>query len=160
MTGFVTDSERGLCLSASDQLALHRLVFEHWARVDRIDEACAGELYTQDAVMRIGALQFDGRADIERYFGERRAQEDLSGRRSRHQVTNLIVDTDGHGGATVCFLAVVYAGAGDMPFAAGPPTTIADFTTICRRQDDGRWLFQSMCARVVTKGPGAASHVN
>ena len=106
--------------------------------------------------MRVGKLARDGREEIAAYFVERRAQEDAGGRKTRHVVSNLAVDSTGEDAARARFLCQVFAGVGEPPLPSGPPATVADFSADCVRAADG-WLIQELRAHVVFVGENAAT---
>lgn len=145
-------------MDIADTLALHDLLAEHWARVDRVVEPLAADLYTDDATIDIGALTRSGADDIRAYYLERRVLKDETGRYTRHAMTNVqvIAGRDGH--AELRFLCTVFAGRGAMPFASAPPSNIADFSASCRKAEDGRWQIAAITGRAIFAGPEAHAH--
>ncbi len=142
-------------LIAEDRFAVLDMLADQWARVDRVTELPTEALYLPDAELQIGSLLLTGQAAITAHYENRRAQEDETGRRTRHIISNVRFDSFDEVEASFAFLAVVHAGVGTMPFAAAPPSTIADFSATCRHIADG-WCFQSLHGTVVFAGAGAA----
>ena len=150
---------RTVCgLAVADHLALAHLVHGYWLRHDRIEPGCPSDFYLPDARMTVGRTTWENRDRIAAWYIGRRRQEDASGRRTRHLVSNLTITAMPDDRAALRFMATVFAGAGAMPFAAGPPVTLADFTAVCARQGDGTWLFEALRAHIAFNSPEAAPH--
>lgn len=140
---------------AGDRLEVMELINRHWALVDRSAEGVVADLFCTDGAMHIGQLIKTGREDIARYYVERRAQEDLTGRKTRHIISNLRTEFRADGDMNFFFLASVYSGTGSFPLAAAPPSTIADFSGICRCVDQNGWLIAELRAAVTFVGADA-----
>ncbi|MGE0742629.1 MAG: nuclear transport factor 2 family protein [Hyphomonadaceae bacterium] len=145
-------------LSTQDRLALHELVAALWERTDRAVDAHAEDLFVEGAEMRIGTLVKTGLNEIIAYNVDRRAQEDASGRRTRHAASNLIAELESDGRARLRFLCVVFAGTGEQPFPSSVPSNIADFSATCERGEDGRWRFTGLYAKAIFFGPAAPAN--
>jgi hypothetical protein len=146
-----------ISLSPEDQIACQELVAEYFARSDRIVDRPAADLYATDGRLRMGPLERDGRDAIAAYFVERRAQEDQSGRRARHLISNFVVEEATDRRTRVRFLALVFGGVGEIPIATATSTTIADCTADCVRSASGIWTLQQMGAAVIFTGLAAAA---
>lgn len=146
---------KGARISADDRLAVMDLIHSHWARVDRSGPGEVATLFCEDGEMHIGQLVKIGREDIAGYYRERRSQEDASGRKTRHVVSNMLVESGSGDALNVFFLAAVYSGVGDFPLMSAAPSTIADFTGTCRPVDGHGWLLESLNAAVTFVGSGA-----
>lgn len=141
----------------ADRLAVMELINRHWALVDRAVEGIVADLFCTDGEMHIGQLVKAGREDIARYYVERRAQEDSTGRKTRHIISNLRTEFRADGDINFYFLASVYSGTGSFPLAAAPPSTIADFSGICRCTVQNGWLIAELRATVTFVGADAPS---
>lgn len=142
--------------SRSDlHVALCELLAEYFARVDRIVDASAAEVFAQDGRMRLGPLVRDGRAEIAEYFGARRAEEDQGGRKTRHLMGNLVVERGDGKTATLRLQCLVFAAVGEFPLPSAAPATIADFGADCVRSGDG-WLIAELRGRTTFSGANAA----
>lgn len=145
-------------VSSEDRLALMELIAMLWERTDRVVDARAEDLFTADGEMHIGTLVRRGHDDIIAYNVDRRAQEDSSGRRTRHFAGNFVIESAAPDLAEIRFLCTVFAGSGTMPFASSLPSNIADFAATCRKGSDGRWAIASLRARPVFAGPDAPAN--
>ena len=136
------------------QQTLHDL----WARTDRVVDAPAEALFAEDGRMEIGALVAEGRTAIGEYNANRRATEDVSGRRVRHFCTNLLVIAYSGAEVTLRCSLLVFQGVGEMPFASALPSNIADFVVRMRRTNSGQWLVLELRGQPIFVGPGAAAN--
>ncbi len=136
--------------------AVSELLAEYFARTDRIVNLPIDPLFALGGRMRLGALVRDGREEIAAYFADRRVQEDAGGRKTRHVMSNLVVEALGAGAARVRFQCLVFAGVGDFPLPSQAPATIADFAADCVRQADA-WLIAELRGRVTFTGVNAAT---
>lgn len=137
--------------------AVHALTAEYWRRVDRSSGAPVDELYTEDALMHIGSLRKEGRAEIRQFFIERTELETRVQRTTRHLVSGLLIEPMGERQVRVLSTVQVMAGTGDWPMASGPAATVGDFEDVLVEVSPGCWRFQSRRARIVFSGAGASS---
>lgn len=144
-------------ISVLDQLAIADLLADHWERVDRVTEELITDLFTLDAKLQIGTLSRHGQDDIDVYARERRAAEDRSGRRTRHAMSNLRLSSQGSDEVCATFLLIVFAGTGDLPFASGPPSNIADFRATLRK-NEGRWRISHLGGTAIFAGDDAPAN--
>lgn len=137
-----------------DRLEIENLILDHWQRVDRVCDRPVPELFCENGEMHIGQLVRLGRDDITSYYRGRRAQEDASGRKTRHIISNIVSERLDGGTIRARFLACVHAGVGEFPLPANPPSTIADFEADCRIENDA-WRIATLRASVTFIGSGA-----
>jgi hypothetical protein len=136
-------------------IALNDLLCDHWERIDRVTEDLVTQLFTSEGEMKIGTLHRKGREDIQAYAVDRRAGEDMSGRRTRHVMSNVRVLFEDENTAELRFLLTVFAGRGEVPFASALPSNIADFAATCRRESDNEWRIASLRGVAIFAGPEA-----
>lgn len=148
-------SDHDAMIQPADRLAVMELINRHWALVDRAAAGAVADLFCDDGEMYIGQLVKTGREDIARYYVERRAQEDSSGRKTRHVISNLLTEMSAEGDIRFFFLASVYSGTGPFPLPSLAPSTLADFSGICRRTEHKGWLIAELRAAVTFVGAGA-----
>lgn len=146
-----------MTLPAADLLALQNLAARYWALADLTETVPLEDLFEQQAVFDLGKLTLDGLPAIAAFFAEREQGMRASGRTTRHLANNFLALPQADGSVRVRSTVMVYAGNGDHPLPATEPSGIADFHDICRRQNDGRWLYHHRSAATVFVGPGAAS---
>lgn len=144
-------------LPAADLLALQQLAARYWALADLTEATTLEELFTPDAVFELGKLKLEGLPAISAFFAEREAGMRASGRTTRHLASNFLAIPQPDGSVRVRSTVLVYAGNGEHPLPATEPSGIADFHDLCRRQPDGRWLYDNRTATTVFVGPGAAA---
>ena len=135
---------------------LYRLLAEYFARVDRIVDLPAADVFAPEGRVRLGALIRDGRQEIADYFVTRRAEEQKSGRKTRHVMANMVVEDAVQHRALVRFQCLVFAAAGDFPLPSSAPATIADFAADCVRVETA-WLIAELRAQTTFSGANAAS---
>lgn len=138
-----------------DRAAVEDLLLRHWACVDRIIDSPVVDLFCDDGEMHIAHLVKCGHQEIADYYRVRRSQEDESGRKTRHVITNLTMALSTPSEIAFSFIASVFSGVGEFPLQAGPPSTIADFSGLCRRSTAGEWLIAQLSASVTFVGTGA-----
>lgn len=134
---------------------LAELFAEYFARVDRLLETSAAEVFAHDGRMLLGTMALSGHEAITSYFVQRRAAEDEGGRKTRHFMSNLVVESATAGSATARLQCLVYAGVGDFPLPSAPPATIADFSVDCILSDKA-WLIQELRGTTTFSGADAA----
>jgi hypothetical protein len=141
----------------ADFMELQQLAADYWARADGDIGRTMEDLFTEDAVLVLGALHLSGRAEIGRFFDERDATQLANQRTTRHIGCNHRVSLIGENRALVRSTVLVYVGVGPLPLESGAPAGIADFEDICVRGRLRPWLFARRAGRTVFVGPGAAS---
>jgi hypothetical protein len=150
-------SRPGAGLSAADSFAIQSLVAAYSQLTDRPTSEPVADFFTDAGVLILGGLRLEGKGAISAFFIDRNHTQAENGRITRH-IPGLVelraLDTGRVAGRST---VVVYAGAGVVPIASGPPSTICDFDDIYVRQPDGRWLFEQRRAAVIFTGAGAAS---
>lgn len=146
-------------ITTEDLFAVNQLINDYWLRTDRVIDAPAAALYVEDGEMQIARLAKKGRAEIATYYAERRAEEDRSGRRTRHISSNLFVESADGKRIVVRFLVTVFSGRVPLPFAASAPSSMGDFRAVCRLDVDGQWRFEALQADAVLAGPDAPETV-
>jgi hypothetical protein len=144
-------------LNTADFMELQQLAADYWARADGDIECKMEDLFTQDAVLVLGALHLSGREAIGLFFSERDAKQLASERTTRHIACNHRVSLIDENRALVRSTVLVYVGVGPLPLESGAPAGIADFEDICVRAHCRPWLFAHRTGRTVFIGPGAAS---
>jgi hypothetical protein len=146
-----------MTLPTADLLSLQDLAARYWALADLTEDVALEDLFQPDAVFDLGKLKLEGLPAIAAFFAEREQGMRASGRTTRHLASNFLALPHPDGRTRVRSTVMVYAGSGEHPLPASEPSGIADFHDICRRQPDGRWLYQHRSAFTVFVGPGAAS---
>ena len=136
-------------------VALAELLADYFARVDRIVDLPAADTFAPDGRMRLGPLVRGGRDDVADYFRSRRAEEQASGRKTRHLMGNLVVEHAAGDHATVRLQCLVFAAVGEFPLPSAAPATIADFGADCVRIED-TWLIAELRGRTTFSGANAA----
>lgn len=139
-------------------LAIQNLLHDFWSRTDRVTDALAGPLFTDDAALHIGTLVVEGREAIDRYHIERRETENRTGRRVRHFCTNLLFQDYAADRAELRCSLLVFQGVGAMPFDSSLPSNIADFVISVRKEGDGQWRLVRLEGTAVFVGPGAPAN--
>lgn len=130
---------------------------DYWQRVDRQSPEPVDALYVENGVMQIGALHKAGRAQIRAFFEQRNAQEEKTGRTTRHVAGCPVIKPLGEQRWQVQSTVQVLAGNGDWPLPSAVPATVADFDDLVVQAAPGDWRFERRTARVVFTGPGAAA---
>lgn len=131
---------------------------EYWRRVDGNSDAPVDELYVDDAVLHMGTAYCEGRARIRTFFEERRKGEIAARRTSRHVMSNLSIEFIDQGRIRVFSTVQVMAGVGDLPLAAGPIVTLADFEDVMREVAPDIWRIERRLGRVIFTGANASSY--
>lgn len=139
----------------ADIVAINDLLADHWERIDRVSDELVAELFTEDGEMRIGTLFRQGHDAILAYAVDRRAEEDRTGRRTRHAMTNIRIFFGDEDNAEARFMLTVFAGRGEIPFMSAPPSNIADFAASCRRLPGNVWKIASLRGRAIFAGAEA-----
>lgn len=135
------------------------LISDYFARTDQIVDKPGELIFSTDGRMRLGQLRPDGRPAIAAYFIARREEASRTGRKTRHIMSNLIVEPVGESRARAYFQCLVFAGIGDFPLPSAAPATIADFEADCVHSAATGWLIDELRATPTFIGPGAASFV-
>jgi hypothetical protein len=146
-----------MTLSAQDHTDLQQLANRYWALADLLEDVPLAELFEPDATFDLGSLKLEGLLAIEEFFADRAKGMRETGRTTRHVATNFLALPQGPDEVRVRAIGLVYAANGALPLEAGPPSGIADFEDICRRQPDGSWRYHYRSGRTVFVGPNAAS---
>jgi hypothetical protein len=143
-------------MSAHDELllwhALSSLEARYWHEVDFNCGRRAHEFYRPDGVMVVGHNRFEGRDKIREFYQWRERQTVTavsSVKTMRHLLSNLVVDSNGEGRATLLGVVSFYGAAAKPPVSQSkPPMLIADLINECVREG-GTWQFQSHTLRPV-----------
>src|SRR5687767_164312 len=122
-------------------MELQQLAADYWARADWDPSVKMETLFTDDAVLVLGALHLDGRTAIDKFFRDRDATHLAAQRITRHLGCNFRATPIDDSHALVRTTVLVYAGTGELPLPSGPPTGLADFEDICVRATTRPWLF-------------------
>jgi len=130
---------------------------DYWNRVDQRRDDPVDALYVDEGTLMAGSLTLTGREAIREFFDRRNTEQDQSGRITRHLHSNLDLIAERDGRVISRSLIVVYAGAGGLPLASGPPSTIADVDDICVRDSSGALRFERRVLKPVFVGAGAAA---
>lgn len=130
---------------------------DYWQRVDRQSAEPVDALYVEGGVMQIGSLHKTGRAQIREFFEVRNAQEERTGRTTRHVGGCPVIQPIDAQRWRVLSTVQVLAGNGDWPLPSAVPSTVADFDDVVIEVTPGDWKFERRQARIVFTGPGAAA---
>lgn len=130
---------------------------DYWNRVDQRRDDPVDALYTEDGTLTAGSLTLTGRKAIREFFERRNAEQGQSGRVTRHVHSNLDLVSESEGRITSRSMIVVFAGAGDLPLASAPPSTIADVEDVCVRDASGALCFERRVLKPIFVGAGAAA---
>src|SRR5262249_4850651 len=107
--------------------------------IDHRDGAGVADLFTATGVYDMSNRAYRGRAEIDGFYGARKAR----GRRSaRHVFTNLRLVPEHAGPASGTCILPLYAYDGEPPY----PTSailIADYEDVYVRDGDGAWRYES-----------------
>ena len=133
---------------ADQQLVAAQLVARFYRALDHGTPADVAAVFAPDGEwLRLG----------ERLVGPRAVTEALDkrvpGRRSRHLVSNLLVDAEGEDRIVASYAVTVYAGlagAGDTV-----PSAVIDTRDLLMRNDAGEWLFQLHEGTIVFRRPAS-----
>jgi hypothetical protein len=144
-------------LPLDDVIALQHLAARYWALADLTETVPLADLFEEQAVFDLGKLTLEGLPAIAAFFADREQTMRETNRTTRHLASNFLAMPQADGSVLVRSTVVVHAGNGAHPLPAAEPSGIADFRDICRRQQDGRWLYHHRSASTVFVGAGAAS---
>jgi hypothetical protein len=138
----MNDTERMIA-----ELACRRLAMEFATFIDlRRYDAVVG-LFCEDAIYNPRGTDFHGREGVRQYLFSRPAH-----RRSRHLISNHIVNIEDNDHATgfcnLVYYAVENAPAPATPAALDSPVLIGDYHDIYRRTDEG-WRIASRIGHIV-----------
>lgn len=139
-------------------LAIQQVIHDLWCRTDRVIDKPAEELFADDGIMHIGTLKAEGRAAIDRYNADRRASEEISGRRVRHFCTNTVVTDYTPGTVSLRCSLLVFQGFGLIPFESSVPSNIADFVIRLREEPAHGWRIAELSGTAIFAGPGAPAN--
>ncbi|RYD27877.1 MAG: hypothetical protein EOP89_03790 [Lysobacteraceae bacterium] len=131
--------------------ALHAV---YWACADGRDPTPPATLFEDDAVFSLGSLRLRGRDELTAFFAKRQADIDTSSRVTRHLASDVTLRPLGEGRMATENTVLAFSGYGALPIASSLPS-VADFVDVCRRQRDGRWLFERRTATSIFTGPEA-----
>jgi hypothetical protein len=122
---------------------LKQMVTDYCAELDLNNGMNVTDFFTEDAVVKTGAIDYAGHAAMKKFYAERaekiHALKDGT-RTARHGYTNFKVTFPEKDLATVTFLVVYFSGEGKPPLLnATTPSIVADSKFECRRSADGQW---------------------
>jgi hypothetical protein len=127
------DSERAVHV-----LALQQLVAEYFAELDTTFGVNSPQFYTEDGVVAIGNMAFEGHEAMRTFYAQ--LAEQNGQRTTRHCFTNLRVRFNGDASATVEVIVIEFSRPGLPPLLdAADPTIVSDARLRCRLEGDGRW---------------------
>lgn len=135
--------------------AVQWLSAEYWRRVDRLSAAPVSELYTETGALKINALQWNGREEIDRFFAERNLNELKTERTTRHITGGLAVQALSASRYQVFSTVQVLSGNGPLPLPSQAPSSVADFIDVVVQTAAGEWRYESRTAHAVFTGAGA-----
>ena len=135
-------------VDAAARQAVEALVHRHAWLIDRGQAGEVAELYTEDAVLTGIGPEKRGRAAIAAWAS---AREAMTGRRSRHVQTNLLVEDGGDGLLTGHVTLTLYRHDGEG--GAPTPMLVGDYSDRYRLGADGAWR---IAERRLTVAFGAA----
>lgn len=130
---------------------------DYWNRVDQRRDDPVDALYTEDGTLAAGSMTLTGRDAIRAFFKKRNAEQQQSGRVTRHAHSNLDLVSEIEGRVISRSLIVVFAGAGSLPLASAVPSTIADVEDVCVRDTHGALRFERRVLKPIFVGAGAAA---
>jgi hypothetical protein len=144
-------------LTVADQLALQQLANRYWALADGAVDIAIAELFAHDGLLELGSLRLEGVEAIGRFFADRAAGNQASGRVTRHFASSSLATPLSADTVRVRSTVIVYAGAGVLPVEASAPSGIADFEDVCIRSGSSAWVYRSRVGKTVFIGPNAAA---
>jgi hypothetical protein len=127
----------------SDLIDFQRLVnleVDYWYEVDHNWGRSAHAFYVADGNFIVADKTLAGVDAIANFYKWREGRGD---RAARHAVTNFRVSELGALRARLDCILILYAADGRPPLPSDAPVMIADITSECERQPNGRWLFRS-----------------
>jgi hypothetical protein len=143
--------------SAFHFVALQQLVAEYFAELDTTFGVNSPQFFTEDGVVDIGHMSFQGHAAMREFYEELARQvatQDPTGMRTtRHAYTNFRVSFESDASAIVDLLVIEFSGSGPPPLLdASAPTIVSDARLRCRLESDGRWRIFELTGRPVFAG--------
>ena len=109
---------------------------EYWNEVDRNWSRTAHTYYREDGVFVIGDKRMDGPEAVAEFYGWRQGRGD---RTARHLVSNFASVSDGV--ATLECVMCLYAADGVPVLESKPAIMMADVTSECIRDSNGKWHY-------------------
>lgn len=136
--------------------ALSELNLACWDLVDGRRGPPLGDIFLEDAVLRIGRVATTGLSEIQAMMDARLAAS--PGRLTRHVATNWRCALDGDAAAWGSSIVLVFAGVGDVPLAMNQTSSLSDVSDRYVLTPQG-WRLAERGIDPIFLSPEAPSHL-